>query len=529
MKGGVIKRNPEANDFETLFKFIENSECEILTDASLACITYKFTRRDKDTDSPYISCRSTNLKQNVNSILLKIFLSGIAKDIYKIRSRGGSRVPVTNSGELKNEVDIQEFVYKKSYVSQISTCEPICPSIIMYSNTLDKDTENKLYEYIIENISAHHRTNSKGVKIDDTQITFDWFNKDDKNKNDNQKGIKIIAMELMDGYITLHKYLYDNKEKPDNQIKALHKCMWQFINLSKIVGISHHDCNFGNIMINEDNQYFDEVDKGQPIIIDFGRAANFNQDLIIKEDNTSIETMTSITTIEQYISELNKHKYYDYAGWVKALNFEHKYPAITLLDYWNYEINRIYKLNILDILNIGYLNNLTQMRIKMTQNFNDALTAQYKTDFTKIIKEFITNLEKARSKRKRGNELYNKNNKRILINVGKEMTFENIFTMPNGGGNNTFSSKNIYKDVFTKISLEEFKKFILKEIMTRPIEILFPEDKQIQVPSLQVPSLQVPSLQLQTLTTPLAVHGGTRKYKQKHKYKSKKTKKHKKQ
>ena len=182
MKGGVIKRNPEADDFETLFNFITTCDCEILTDASLACITYKFTRRDKDIESPYISCRSTNLKQNVNSILLKIFLSGIAKDIYKERSRGGSRVPVTNSGELKNEVDIQEFVYKKSYVSQISTCEPICPSIIMYSNTLDKDTENKLYEYIIENIPAHHRTNSKGIKINDTKITLDWFNKDDKNK-----------------------------------------------------------------------------------------------------------------------------------------------------------------------------------------------------------------------------------------------------------------------------------------------------------------------------------------------------------
>ena len=74
MKGGVIKRNPEANDFETLFNFITTCDCEILTDASLACITYKFTRRDKDIESPYISCRSTNLKQNVNSILLKIFL-----------------------------------------------------------------------------------------------------------------------------------------------------------------------------------------------------------------------------------------------------------------------------------------------------------------------------------------------------------------------------------------------------------------------------------------------------------------------
>ena len=73
MKGGVIKRNPEADDFETLFNFITTCDCEILTDASLACITYKFTRRDKDIESPYISCRSTNLKQNVNSILLKIF------------------------------------------------------------------------------------------------------------------------------------------------------------------------------------------------------------------------------------------------------------------------------------------------------------------------------------------------------------------------------------------------------------------------------------------------------------------------
>ena len=284
MKGGVIKRDSRADDFETLFNFISTCYCEILTDSSLTCITYKFTRHDTSTESPYISCRSTNLNQNVNSILLKIFLSGkdYVTHIHKLRSKknkDGIReptmvsIPVTHYIDLLKEVNIQEFVYKQSYISQISTCEPICPSIIMFSNTLDKNTEGKLYNYILQTIPLHHRHNTKGIEINDTQITLEWFNKDDKkddNKDSKQKGIKIIAMELMDGYITLNEYLNNNKENKDKKIKALCKCMWQFVNLSSIIGVSHHDCHFGNIMINENNPYFDDIDIGQPIIIDFG-------------------------------------------------------------------------------------------------------------------------------------------------------------------------------------------------------------------------------------------------------------------
>jgi len=44
MKGGVIKRFPEEDDFKTLFNFIANSECEIFTDNSISCITYKNTK-----------------------------------------------------------------------------------------------------------------------------------------------------------------------------------------------------------------------------------------------------------------------------------------------------------------------------------------------------------------------------------------------------------------------------------------------------------------------------------------------------
>lgn len=548
MKGGVIKRNPEADDFETLFNFIANSECEILTDISLACITYKFTRRDKDIESPYISCRSTNLKQNVNSILLKVFLSGIIKDIYKNRSRGFSMVPVTHIEALKNEVYIQEFVYKKSYISQISTCEPICPSIIIFSDTLDEETEDILFDYIIKNITNRI---SKGSEIDDKNITSDWFN---KNKNFGQSGIKIIAMELMDGYITLHKYLYDNKENPEKQIKALQKCMWQFVNLSKIVGVSHHDCNFGNIMINEDNQYFNEVDRGQPIIIDFGRAEKLNQDLSIKEDK-SLETMRSIVTIEEYIIELNNHKYYDFGTWVVDLKFKHKYPEITLLDYWNYEITKMYGLDIANILDINYLNNLTKMRIKMTQKFNDALIAEYKTDFNGIITDFIMKLEQEKqpSKSQKRKAETDENSKRGKMskmekmggkidenvqnvlngNMGVnyenggneenvEMTWEDIFAgatspkkkIPTGGGNKIIRYDNIYKNVLKNISLKEFKNLISEEITIRPIEKIFTKTHN----QLTTYSQNLSTYNHQLLQPPIKVYGGTRKYKfKKHK------------
>jgi hypothetical protein len=425
----------------------------------------------------------------------------------------------------------------------------------MFSNTLDKKTEGKLYNYILQTIPLHHRHNTKGIEINDTQITLEWFNKDDKKddkKDSKQKGIKIIAMELMDGYITLNEYLHKNKENKDKKIKALCKCMWQFVNLSSIIGVSHHDCHFGNIMINENNLYFDDIDIGQPIIIDFGRA-NLNKDLTIKEDTKSIETMISITKIEQYISELNKHKYYDFEGRVEFLKFARDNEKITLLDYWNYELNnRNYSLNksynINDIFNIENLNNLTKMRVNMTTQFNSALSEEYKTNFNEIIKDFIHKAQQNEKKRKRSASNENNETSKSLDMEG--MTAKEVFMNNNnnnnknlellqplepnyngingGGGNNGFRYKNIYKDVFKYIPIEEFKKLIEKEITIRPIEKIFREYKN------STSSKRMKTNKHQTQTLPynqlVVAYGGTYKYKYKYKYKnnnykSKKTKK----
>ena len=289
MKGGVIKRFPEEDDFETLLNFITNSECEIFTDNSISCITYKCTLKPEIVESPYIACRSTNLTQSVKSILLKVFLhsdefkkgNGI-KPILTYKDRSESRnntIECTTDGMIDREVNLQKYAFNESYSSNLTTCEPICPSIIMYSHKLDDDKHSALLKEILKNLKNREDLNSN-----DKDITTHWFSndvaeqkppkniykrqkrnenalekeEDERYKTYKQDGIKILAMEFMDEYITLKKYLEETKinNEVQKQKNAIHMCAWIFVYLSSCFGISHLDPHTSNVMFNPNIRYF---------------------------------------------------------------------------------------------------------------------------------------------------------------------------------------------------------------------------------------------------------------------------------
>ena len=405
MKGGVIKRFPEEDDFETLLNFIANSECEIFTDNSISCITYKCTLKPEIVESPYIACRSTNLTQSVKSILLKVFLhseefktvTGAIKTVFTYKDRSETRsetrnntVECTTNGMIDREVRLQSYAYNKSYSSNLTTCEPICPSIIMYTpDKLEDLKKSKLLEILLSKLKNREDLN-------DIDITEHWFSNDiaeqtppppkrqKLNKNAlseeeiyKQDGIKILAMEFMDGYITLKKYLEETKinNEVQKQKNAIHMCAWIFVYLSSCFGISHLDPHMSNVMFNPNIPYFSNntkyennygalsiLDLGQPLIIDFGRAEVIKG---FKFKRNVYEIMMSIDNKEKYILELSKH----YRSTDKKILYE----------LWSIKM---------DYLDENYLNNLTHSRTINSYNFNKYLQDNYNISFYDIYQDF---------------------------------------------------------------------------------------------------------------------------------------------
>jgi len=306
MKGGVYKRNEGKSEYETLLEFMDQCDCKILTDNSVSCITYLFTRKKEyeGQDSPYVAFRYNNLGENINSILLKVFL-GLDKDvdidlsikhancIKKQRSsENPDEVECINIEDLQKEAEIQDYTYKKSYIASISALDPICPAIITYSDKLiesGSDEENDFKGKILHNLKNRIRKN--GTEINDTEITENWFNNTNEVKCKDipsdiskdmtlQKGTFFIAMEMMNGYSSLYDVLdnlFDlqtfitNEEYYKKYKEIFYMCLWQFIVLSYFIGIKHNDAHGDNIMFNLEKTYFNKMN-GQPLIIDFGKA-----------------------------------------------------------------------------------------------------------------------------------------------------------------------------------------------------------------------------------------------------------------
>jgi hypothetical protein len=141
-KGGVILRDRTANPNQTLMGFINACRrVKILTDHSVSCVTYIFYDLPAGYESPYIRIKSNNFEEPVESILVKIgFVSNDPinpQNLMCLRSRGqaayGGRMQAVTQYELKREVEMQDYLFKKRFKDPVTPFEPICPAIIGYT------------------------------------------------------------------------------------------------------------------------------------------------------------------------------------------------------------------------------------------------------------------------------------------------------------------------------------------------------------------------------------------------------------
>jgi len=293
-KGGVrlstqFVKNTGTTDRKTAIQFfLGNSTFRILTNNSISCITLVASLKG-NIPSPFKSMRSNNVQLEVRSILLKIFLTNPVlktKGWYDIPGREYNGIEITTLEEYEKEIETQKQIYQKSFISESSLMDAICPAIIYYNKEISVSDVQTM-------------KNLPGMS-QDSQMQLNKILQGIMNIPSTT--ISIIYMELMEGFQTANDYfsnknLYIPDPNPSNNEKyhvtptndydkfLLYIIQYEFQRLSRL-GYYHGDSHLGNVMINVDYKYFifnqNSNFAGRAIIIDFGRTEKLSKEDTLK-------------------------------------------------------------------------------------------------------------------------------------------------------------------------------------------------------------------------------------------------------
>ena len=315
MNGGLLLNDTyESKSIEAAIDFFKtNSTFSILTNSSIACITFKAVLED-GIDSPFIHVRSCIIENPVRTLLFKYFPINTLNDELDLafvtdqpRSEVYNYIQLAQIWKIEEEYNLQLEIYQKTYNTISSAYEPVCPYPIHCFTDLDKD------ETITEIIAKLNNTDPKkesniliitdtlGGAVgtdDDAEILYTtkngaWFKENGSNARELITKIGCIVMEFMDGYTTLKEYLEDATEENDHK-KAKSLAAYELVRLREI-GFIHGDLHHGNIMYNPNYKYItnnDDKYKGRALLIDFGQS-EINKQALKKEEGEAFNLDTT--------------------------------------------------------------------------------------------------------------------------------------------------------------------------------------------------------------------------------------------
>ena len=359
MRGGLLL-NDKLDTIKTigdginLFKNKKYSTFTLLTNSSIACITFKATLKP-GVISPFIEIRSNIFGKSVNSLLFKYFpinnSSGLS-DVFDTPFYRGSRkyIELTTESQIINEYLLQLKIYQKTYNTISSAYEPVCPYPIHYETKLSKnDTIDKIIN-ILEDTPYKQAINYD--IIDTLGYESDIHSPEEIKRRNVISKLGCIIMEFIDDYVPL-SYIYQTiSSKEKNKIKSF--IAYELARLHHI-GVIHGDLHNGNIMYNPNYKYItdgsNKKDLGRVLLIDFGRS----------KDNMELHT--------QYMSK--KYGKYNEIGDVNLINF--KVSKFKLIKPYTFEY-------------------IYSKRLELTLNFRKIIINKTITDINKFIKDNPTNI-----------------------------------------------------------------------------------------------------------------------------------------
>jgi len=306
IKGGVrlttqyLTENPNGDRNTACNYFLSNSTFSVLTNSSISCITLVATLNN-GIISPFKSMRSNDIEYLLNRLLLKIFITNTQSGWYNIVGRGSyNGIEITDYALFRDEIKKQIDIYKKSFMSDDSLFDAICPAIV---------------NSIIINNTQHLKfyTKLSGLKEDEKPQLNSILGAFGVNNN----SISIILMEYMDGFdiaynVLNNLYVSNNIQRYDYLLQII---QYEFQRLNRL-GYRHGDAHLGNVMINPNYPYFTRSGNplylGRAIIIDFGRTRPLNNDELNRVRNNDVTVFqeeiqnTVLTTLnEEYITNIH--------------------------------------------------------------------------------------------------------------------------------------------------------------------------------------------------------------------------------
>lgn len=269
MKGGRIVI---ANEKYThpLNAYIENSIISVLSYESVYGIILKLEYIGKKEDCPYLSIDENQMKPLTQIILKLAIIDKYEESLprLKVRNEIVHKATMTRNG-FYAEIRRQFKLVKDT----IQLYEPICPTIIFWDiQRLPKETAKKtifgktvakLTHTLFDSIRDRINTQPSGDYTDPLMNIMQWM---DSIKFEIKVGI--LAMEMMDGYDTLHSIILSN---PMQEKTYIIYAIYELIRLGSL-GYVHGDSHMGNILIHPTVPYFGKEYAGRAMLIDFGRT-----------------------------------------------------------------------------------------------------------------------------------------------------------------------------------------------------------------------------------------------------------------
>jgi hypothetical protein len=264
---------------ECMKYFMENATFKLLTNNSASCMTILATLPN-NYKSIFKSMRSNDIDISVRTLLVKIFLTiptnenVVYHTNYK-RGNHGNTILITPISDFRQEIQTQKDIYRKSFVSETSLLDPICPAILFFQDKIPNLELSKYLEYF-----NHHDPTAYALLRDIIGAT--------QTRPDIR--VSTIYMEFMEDYQLVNN-IFDSRTNTNILSRNLRYRQEEYEFFLKIIqyelyklnqlGYIHNDAHLANMMIDPDYDYFAvpdplshtyHISSGKVILIDFGKT-----------------------------------------------------------------------------------------------------------------------------------------------------------------------------------------------------------------------------------------------------------------
>lgn len=287
-KGGILLPYKNVEESEEIFRnFINNSALKIFSSGANGIILTGNLQNDIPKNYSIIS-PDENFSKPVKNIIIKLCI--VSDDYIQIKLSNKLEIYTIIEQEFQDEINIQTDIYLKT----IQYLQPLCPGIV-YANITN---DNSLLDILMNN------SNENKDKMVLSNIK--------KNLSKINLKLGIIGMEIISNSYTLNYYKKNNL--------ALNVGRYALLKLALETGYNHNDFHYGNILLENSNNYFAGIDV-RPIVIDFGRSTKINPDIMSKIKNEV--NNKNYTNALKYLCHYNAGNHYtkdpeynSYYGWI---------------------------------------------------------------------------------------------------------------------------------------------------------------------------------------------------------------------